>query len=82
MLIIGDDEPNILHDKESIAADPTDSAVTLLAPDIVEAILADRADQGITLERPLPASWAEQRAAVLSPQQRISSPGSSWSRTR
>jgi hypothetical protein len=38
--------------------------LALLAPDIVEAILAGRADQGLTLdrlERPLPTSWAEQR---------------------
>ena len=36
----------------------------MLAPDIVEAILAGSADQGIMvekLERPLPASWEEQR---------------------
>jgi hypothetical protein len=35
-----------------------------LAPDIVEAILAGRADQGMMLERlerPLPARWDEQR---------------------
>ena len=38
--------------------------LALPAPDIVEAILAGRADQGLTLdrlERPLPMSWAEQR---------------------
>jgi hypothetical protein len=37
--------------------------LALLAPDIVEAILAGRTDQGMMLEqleRPLPASWAEQ----------------------
>jgi hypothetical protein len=38
--------------------------LALLAPDIVEAILAGMTDQGILLEhleRPLPASWEEQR---------------------
>jgi hypothetical protein len=38
--------------------------LALLAPDIVEAILAGGTDQGMMLEqleRPLPASWAEQR---------------------
>ena len=38
--------------------------LVLLAPDIVEAILAGRTDQGTMLEqleRPLPASWEEQR---------------------
>ena len=37
----------------------------LLAPDIVDAILVGRADEGMMLdqlERPLPASWEEQRA--------------------
>jgi len=37
----------------------------LLAPDIVDAILAGRTDEGMMLdqlERPLPASWEEQRA--------------------
>ena len=37
--------------------------LALLAPDIVEAILAGRTDQGVMLERlerPLPASWEEQ----------------------
>jgi len=37
--------------------------IALLAPDIVEAILAGRTDQGIILEqleRPLSASWTEQ----------------------
>jgi hypothetical protein len=37
--------------------------LALLAPDIVEAILAGRTDQGMMLERlerPLPACWAEQ----------------------
>jgi hypothetical protein len=35
-----------------------------LAPDIIEAIVAGRADQSLMLERlerPLPSSWAEQR---------------------
>jgi hypothetical protein len=38
--------------------------LALLAPDIVEAILAGRTEQGMVLgnlERPLPASWDEQR---------------------
>ena len=38
--------------------------LALLAPDIVEAILAGRTDQGMILEqleRPLPARWEEQR---------------------
>jgi hypothetical protein len=38
--------------------------LALLAPDIVDAILAGRADQSLMLERlerPLPASWEEQR---------------------
>ena len=38
--------------------------LALLAPDIVEAVLAGRADQSLMLERlerPLPASWEEQR---------------------
>jgi hypothetical protein len=38
--------------------------LALLAPDIVDAILAGRTDQGMMLEQleqPLPASWAEQR---------------------
>jgi hypothetical protein len=38
--------------------------LALLAPDIVEAILAGRADQSLmleSLEQPLPACWEEQR---------------------
>ena len=38
--------------------------LALLAPDIVDAILAGGTDQGVMLERlerPLPASWKEQR---------------------
>jgi hypothetical protein len=38
--------------------------LALLAPDTVEAVLAGRADQALMLERlerPLPASWEEQR---------------------
>jgi hypothetical protein len=41
--------------------------LALLAPDIIEAVLASRTDQGILLEQleqPLPASWDEQRAAL------------------
>jgi hypothetical protein len=43
--------------------------LALLAPDLVEAILAGRTDQELPLEqleRPLPASWAEQRLLVCS----------------
>jgi hypothetical protein len=43
--------------------------LALLAPDIVEAILAGRTDQALMLEqleRPLPADWAEQRGHALS----------------
>ena len=42
--------------------------LALLAPDIVEAILAGSADQSLMLERlerPLPPSWEEQRLAFL-----------------
>jgi hypothetical protein len=42
--------------------------LALLAPDIVEAILAGRMDQGLMLERleqSLPASWMEQRQRSL-----------------
>jgi hypothetical protein len=38
--------------------------LALLAPDIVEAVLAERTDQGMILEqleRPRPANWEEQR---------------------
>jgi hypothetical protein len=38
--------------------------LALLAPDIIEATLADTTDQALMLERlerPLPASWCEQR---------------------
>jgi hypothetical protein len=41
--------------------------LALLAPDIVETILAGRTDQALALEqleRPLPASWEEQRARL------------------
>jgi hypothetical protein len=44
--------------------------LALMAPNIVEAILAGRADQALmleTLERPLPASWVEQRPRILEP---------------
>lgn len=40
--------------------------LALLAPDIVEAILTGSTDRGMMLEqleRPLPASWEEQRLA-------------------
>jgi hypothetical protein len=42
--------------------------LALLAPDIVEAILAGRTDQALMLERlerPLPATWMEQRQRAL-----------------
>jgi hypothetical protein len=42
--------------------------LALPAPDIVEAILAGRADHSLmleTLERPLPASWVEQRCLLM-----------------
>jgi hypothetical protein len=43
--------------------------LALLAPDIIEAILAGRADQSLMLERlerPLAMSWEEQRLLVFS----------------
>ena len=43
--------------------------LALLAPDIIGAILTGRSDQAPILEqleRPLPASWAEQRLLVFS----------------
>jgi hypothetical protein len=43
--------------------------LALLAPDIIEAIVAGRADQSLMLERlerPVPVSWEEQRAGALS----------------
>jgi hypothetical protein len=42
--------------------------LTLLAPEILEAILAEQTNQSLVLEqleRPLPASWEEQRLAFL-----------------
>jgi hypothetical protein len=44
--------------------------LALLAPDIVDAILAGRMDQGMMLgelERPLPAGWEGQRAQIGRP---------------
>jgi hypothetical protein len=41
--------------------------LALLAPDIVEAILAGKTDQALILEkleRPLPAVWQEQRELI------------------
>ena len=41
--------------------------LTLLAPHIVDAILAGRTDQALMLERlerPLPAAWEEQRQLI------------------
>ena len=43
--------------------------LALRAPDIVDGILAGRTDRALileSLERPLPASWEEQRQRVLS----------------
>ena len=45
--------------------------LALLAPDIVEAILAGKEGQGMMLEQlegALPASWEEQRIAALTSQ--------------
>src|SRR4029453_16214731 len=45
--------------------------LALLAPDIVEVILAGRADQSLILERlerPLLARWVDQRARILEPE--------------
>ena len=42
--------------------------LTLLAPDVIEAVLDGRLPKGVKLEdlvRPLPASWAEQRRVLL-----------------
>jgi hypothetical protein len=47
--------------------------LALLAPGIVEEILDGRADHPLMLEqleRPLPASWVEQRARILDPRHR------------
>jgi hypothetical protein len=44
--------------------------LALLAPDIVASIFAGQTDQALMLEhleRPLPASWEEQRARILEP---------------
>ena len=44
--------------------------LALLSPDIIDAILVGRTDQAVMLERlerPLPASWLEQRARILEP---------------
>jgi hypothetical protein len=38
--------------------------LVLLAPDIVERILEERADQALRLEQPLPADWQEQRGRL------------------
>ncbi len=49
--------------------------LALLAPDIVEAILAGRADQALVLgrlEQPLPAGWEEQRTHLPSDRWRVS----------
>ena len=39
--------------------------LALLAPDLVDAILGGRIDQGVMLERPLPGSWEEQRTVLI-----------------
>jgi hypothetical protein len=42
--------------------------LALLTPDIVESIVAGKTDQALMLERlerPLPASWEEQRKQLL-----------------
>jgi hypothetical protein len=47
---------------------PSILRLALLAPDITEAILGGMADQSLMLqrlERPLPASWEEQRELIL-----------------
>ena len=44
--------------------------LALLAPDIIEAVLAGGTEQGLMLEqleRPLPGSWEEQRVRLLEP---------------
>jgi hypothetical protein len=44
--------------------------LALLVPDIVDAILTGSTDKGMVLEqleRPLPASWEEQRVRILEP---------------
>jgi hypothetical protein len=55
-----------LSEEEKILRDDVSRILrlALLAPDMVEAILAGRTDQALMLEqleRPLRASWAEQR---------------------
>jgi hypothetical protein len=53
--------------------------LALLAPDMVDAILAGRADQSLTLvrlERPLPASWEEQRGLLDRPRHHNRHPAS------
>jgi hypothetical protein len=51
--------------------------LVLLAPDILDAILAGRTDQSLTLKRmeqPLPASWEEQRRKIFPASDGLSSP--------
>jgi hypothetical protein len=48
--------------------------LALLAPDLIEAILAGRTDQTLMLEqleRPLPASWEEQRGWLTGSRDRL-----------
>jgi hypothetical protein len=40
--------------------------LALLAPDLVESILAGTRDQVMALEQPLPAGWEEQRRRLSS----------------
>lgn len=47
--------------------------LALLAPEIVDALLTGRTDQGVMLEqleRPIPASWEEQRGLLDRPTRR------------
>jgi hypothetical protein len=51
--------------------------LALLAPDLIEAILTRNADQSLMLERlerPLPASWEEQRRKIFPASDDLSSP--------
>jgi hypothetical protein len=60
--------------------------LTLIAPDIIEAILSGRQPSTLQLDellKPLPATWDEQRARLRAPQQPSPKPGEShWSGIR
>jgi len=64
--------PDVLRVTELAAAEKVDRSflgkllsLTLLAPDLVEAILEGRCDAGLpTLLRPFPASWHEQASTL------------------